>query len=206
MLAPSRSPSFPLVHPRLKGAAGTTFDPLSVSAGRSLSPADSPWRHWLDCTEPAPARRLCTGPTFRTPCHACRRLPPSPAKRAFRSAFTKAIAILFSAVNKKNKEFLWTVPVVLLCRPSRCALRRAFVPSLPTRRRSIMILTTSTPVRQGRLAQTLAGTGAKLSRLPFVLLTQAGFLLFRSRPHDPGSAPAFARPLPPAVLRPGHAR
>ena len=65
-----------------------------------------------------------------------------------------------------------------------------------------MILATSTPARRARLA----GTGCKLPLVSFVLLTKAGFLLFRSRPHDPGPAPAFARLLPPAVCRHCHAR
>ena len=36
--------------------------------------------------------------------------------------------------------------------------------------------------------------------------THNGFLLFRARPHDPGSQAAFGRPLPSSCCRPHPAR
>lgn len=41
-----------------------------------------------------------------------------------------------------------------------------------------------------------------LNLIPSVPRTHNGFLLFRARPHDPGSQAAFGRPLPSSCCRP----
>ena len=45
-----------------------------------------------------------------------------------------------------------------------------------------------------------------LNLTPSVPRTHNGFLLFRARPHDPGSRTAFGRPLPSSCCRPHPAR
>lgn len=45
-----------------------------------------------------------------------------------------------------------------------------------------------------------------LNLIPSVPRTHNGFLLFRARPHDPGSQAAFRRPLPSSCCRPHPAR
>lgn len=97
---------------------------------------------------------------------------------------------------------VWTVTLPPSRRPWSRLPSHAPAPSIPTLGRSVMIL--KKPQQARRVASGV--TVHDLNLIPSVPRTHNGFLLFRARPHDPGSQAAFGRPLPSFCCRPHPAR
>ena len=96
----------------------------------------------------------------------------------------------------------WTVTLPPSRRPLPRLLQHAPAPVIPTLVRSVMIL--KQPQRARRAA--LGATVHDPDLIHSVPWTHNGFLLFRARPHDPGSRTAFGRRLPSFCCRPHPAR